>query len=346
MACHEDGNQKVHPLNVVAAEKPTYAEGFEIQTLSDSSKRILLFNLENRKDTLAVIEWQLKNIERVACLSTTHIAMLTRLDKLHVLKAVGFADLVQNTEARSKIDQGEITNLTTSHDVDAEVVFGVNPQLFFVYPFGGMNYERYSEKNIPCIPISEYLETNPLGRAEWIKVFGVLLNEEKKAKEVFEAIEKEYNALKLIANNATKKPSVFTGFYDSGSWFAPPRNSFAAQLIVDANAEYVFSDSISSGNIVIPFETMLAKTFDSDYWGKIVYEKNDLTFARIAEEDKRLTQLKSFKEGNVFYCNAAASDYHGDAVMQPQILLRDLMMIFHPELNWESDGTYFKLVKR
>ncbi len=344
ISCNQVSNTN-DKVSVISTLNPKWAKGFAIQTMSDSTKRIILFNLEKMGDTLSVTEWRPKQVERVACLSTTHIAILQKLDQLDVLKGVGFAELVQNTEAKTKIQAGSIINLTTSHDVDAEVVFSVNPQLFFVYPFGGMNYERYKEKNIPCIPISEYLETHPLGRAEWIKVFGALLNEEKKAEEVFNAIEKEYLTLKELAmTRSEKSPSVFTGFYDSGSWFAPPGNSFAAQFILDAGADYIFSDSISSGNIVIPFETMLDRTFNVDFWGKIVFEEGALTQDKIAEDDERLTQLKSFKDGNIFYCNAAETDYHGDAVMQPEIILKDLILVFHPKLLQDHKPVYFKSI--
>ncbi len=347
VACHTPTNKEAAQLHILSVEKPAYARGFELQHMSDSSTRIILFDLEHAGDTLDIITWKPKTIERIACLSTTHIAMLQKLNKLNLLKGVGFADLVLNEEAKEKIAGGEIINLTTSHDVDPEIVFSISPEIFFVYPFGSMNYERYAEKNIPCIPISEYLEVHPLGRAEWVKVFGVLLGEEQKAEATFNAITTAYNALIQKANtSATDKPTVFTGFYDSGSWFAPPGNSFAAQFMQDAGANYIFNDSISSSNIIIPFETMLEKTYNADYWGKIVFEKEALTLDRIAEDDKRLTQLKSFKEGKIFYCNAAKTDYHGDAVMQPEVVLEDLIAIFHPDVIAQHAPHYFQLIEQ
>jgi iron complex transport system substrate-binding protein len=196
LSCGGNTTKNNEQLHLVSIEKPRYAKGFELHHMSDSSTRIVLFNLERAGDTLDVITWKPQSIQRIACLSTTHIAMLRKLNKLDLLKGVGFADLVQNAEAKEKIAKGEIINLTTSHDVDAEIVFSIEPEIFFVYPFGNMSYERYAQKNIPCIPISEYLEVHPLGRAEWIKVFGVLLGEPQKAEKTFETISQTYNALK------------------------------------------------------------------------------------------------------------------------------------------------------
>ncbi|MFN0032366.1 MAG: ABC transporter substrate-binding protein [Flavobacteriales bacterium] len=331
---------------IVSSLKPKWANGFEIQTLGDSTRRIILFNLEKANDTLQVIEWKPQNIERVACLSTTHIAMLQQLNMLSTLKGVGFANLVQNKAAKAKIENGEITNLTTSHDVDAEVVFSLNPQAFFVYPFGGTTYVRYEQKGLPVVQISEYLETHPLGRAEWIRVFGAIMNQEQLAQKVFAEIESAYlHNTALVAKSIAKRPTVFTGFYDSGNWFAPPGNSFAAQLLKDAGADYIFADSLKTSNLIIPFETMLTKAYLTDWWGKILHDEDEVTQENFADEDERLMHLNSFKQQHLFYCNTAHSDYHGDAVLQPQLMLQDLITIFHPALLANHTVIYFKPIK-
>ncbi len=334
------------PTSIVSTFKPLYAKGFEIQQLSDSSKVIILFNLEKPGDTLQKIHWKPTDVKSIACVSTTHIVMLDKLGRLNDLKGVGFADMVRNKNTRVLIDKGEIVNLSTGHDIDAEVVYGIQPQLLFVYPFGGNNYDKYLKRGIGCVQVSEYLETHPLGRAEWVKLFGVLLGEEQKADSVFNYIKNEYNSLKLqIEKTVMEKPTVFSASYSNGNWFAPPGNSFAAQFIVDAGGNYIFSDSLKAGNIVLPFEAMYERVYDVDYWGKIIFEPGSLTLDKIKNEDSRLTQIKSFKNKNIFYCNAAETDYHGDAVLEPEIILSDLTAIFHPSLLSGHKAVYFKRVE-
>lgn len=337
--------KKTTSSKVISVEKPLYAKGFEIQHLEDSSKIIVLLNLEKPGDTLQKIHWKPTDVQSVACVSTTHVVMMDKLDRLDNLKGVGFADMVRNKHARSLIDAGKMQNISTGHDIDAEIVYGINPQLLFVYPFGGNNYDKYLKRGIGCVQVSEYLEIHPLGRAEWIKVFGALLGEGQKADKVFNDIANEYNGLKAqIEKTVTEKPTVFSASYSNGSWFAPPGNSFAAQSLMDAGANYIFSDSLKAGNIVMPFEAMYERVYNVDYWGKIIFEPGNLTLDKIKSDDARLAQIKSFKDKNIFYCNAAETDYHGDAVLEPQIILADLVAIFHPTLIPDHKAVYFKRV--
>lgn len=331
---------------VVAIERPTYAKGFEIQHLSDSSQLIILFNLESPGDTLQKIHWKPREINSIACVSTTHISMLNHLNRLEDLKGVGFADRVLNPQARERIQSGHIANISTGEDIDAEIIYGMQPQLMFVYPFGGQSYDRFLKRGIGCVQISEYLEPHPLGRAEWIKVFGALLNEKEKADSLFAAIESQYNLIKTtVQQSALKQSSVFTATYSNGHWFSPPGNSFIAQAFSDAGATYIYADSIKAGNIILPYEKLYEHVYNVDYWGKITFERDELTMQRIAQEDERLTQIKSYREGNIFYCNAATADYHGDAIMEPQVILADLTAIFHPEILPEHQPVYFKRIK-
>ncbi|MFM9986490.1 MAG: ABC transporter substrate-binding protein [Flavobacteriales bacterium] len=341
-ACNNQHELKQIVPSTTSVWKPTWAKGFEIQELSDSSINIVLFNLESKTDTLKIIHWKRRKVERIACLSTTHIALLDKLGRLDVLKGVGFADMALNQHARQKIDAGEIKNLTTGDDTDAEIVLSLQPQLFLTYPYGGMNTDRYESNNIVCLPVSEYLEEHPLGRAEWIILVGYLLGEEMQAKTVFAEIESDYVKLRETAMQAANKPTVFTGSYDSGSWFAPPGNSFAAHFIEDAGASYVFSDSSSSGNIVVPVEEFILKVYRADFWGKIVFEKNGFEYKSLFEDDPRISKIKANQSGRIFYCNAAESDYFGDAIAEPEVLLADLIAIFHPELIPNHQPVYFK----
>lgn len=334
-----------HSIKVINKITPLYARGFQLEEMSDSSTRITLFNLEKPGENLQVINWKKSEVNSIACLSTTHIAFVDCLGKMGLLKGVGFSELVKNKNAKVQIENGAIINLTVGHDTDDEKLYAVNPQLFFVYPFGGNSYDKYLAKGIGCVQISEYLENHPLGRAEWIKVFGVLLGEEEKADSIFKQVEKSYNGLvEQVRNNQSTKPTVFAGSYDSGNWFAPPGNSFAARLINDAGGDYIFSDSLSTGNLVIPFESMVKTAFETDFWGKIVHEPGVFTKEKMTDGDERLKNLKAWKEGNLFYCNTAECDYHGDAIMQPEIMLADLISIFSPQSPDTHQPVYFRKV--
>jgi iron complex transport system substrate-binding protein len=342
-SCIEPPVKNAANLAVKRTIRPEFAEGFVIEELSDSSFRITLLNLEKLPDTLQQIRWKPQTLNSIACLSTTHLPFIKALEQLPILKGTGFSDLVIDPEVRAMIDRGEVANLTVGHQLDEEKVFGTAPDLMFVYPYGGEAYAKFLDAGIGCVQISEYLEKSPLGRAEWIRLFGVLFDKEQQADSVFQNIKSAYQAeANLVLTSAAERPTVFTGSYDGGFWYMPPGNSFAARLIEDAGGHYVYVDSISSGNLVFPFEKILTDAHDCDFWGKIIYEKGPLTAEKLTEGDARLQGFKSFQSRSVFYCNAAETDYHGQAVLEPHLMLSDMIAVFHPEIHQQHAPAYFR----
>ncbi len=323
--------------------KPKYAQGFEIIEF-DNKKQIILFDLENPGDTLEVIEISQAS-QNIACLSTTHLSFFDKLKNLHAVKAVAFADLVRNSNARAAIDNKKIQNLSSADDVDLEVLISLKPDWFFVYPYGHGSYEKYTSKGIRCFPVSEYLEKHPLGRVEWIKVFGAVVGQDSLASSVFADIENKYLKIKDENTKANgQRPCVFTGSEEGGMWYAPPGNSFQSILINDAGANYILNDSVSNRNIALPFESMVDLVFDCDFWGRVEYSTEALSYDAIAQEDSRFTKIKAFQNKQVFYCNTNEKDYFGDAIIEPHHILNDLTHIFHPS-NDGYEFRYFEPVK-
>lgn len=317
--------------------KPKYAEGFEIIEFQNK-KHIILFDLENPGDTLEVIEIS-QTSKNLACLSTTHLSFFDKLNSLNSIKAVAFADLVRNSNARAAIDNDDILNLSSADDVDLEVLISLKPDWFFVYPYGHGSYDKYTSKGIRCFPISEYLEKHPLGRVEWVKVFGAVCGQDSLADQVFADIENRYLNIKNDNSRFNdQRPCVFTGSQEGGVWYAPPGNSFQSILINDAGANYVLNDSISNQNIALPFESLVDLVFECDFWGRVEFSSQPLTYSIIENEDSRFTKIKAFQNKQVFYCNTNQKDYFGDAIMEPHHILNDLTHIFHPS----NDGYEFK----
>ncbi len=326
------------------SQKPKYAQGFEIIEFGDK-KQVILFDLENPGDTLEVIEIS-QTSKNIACLSTTHLSYFDKLNQLEAVKGVAFANLVRNVNARKAIDANQLLNLSSADDVDIEMLLSIKPDWFFVYPYGHGSYEKYTSKGIRCFPVSEYLEKHPLGRVEWIKVFGAVCGEDALAEKIFQSIEDEYVNLKNENSKRfnTNKPCVFTGSEEGGIWYAPPGNSFQAILINDAGGSYILSDSISNKNITLPFETLIDLAFDCDFWGRVEYAENDLTYEAIAAEDNRYQKINAYKNKQVFYCNTNVRDYFGDAVIEPHLILKDLTEILHPS-GGNHSFKYFEPVK-
>lgn len=322
---------------------PEFAKGFEIIEQNNGFS-LILFDLENPGDTLEVIGFDSIPARKITCLSTTHVSFLDKIGALSLCKGVAFADLVRNTNARNAIENQEIANLSSSEDVDMEKLLATGSEYFFVYPYGHGNYEKYTSKGIACIPVSEYLERHPLGRLEWIKVFGYVLGKRQEADRYFEHVKARYLELCEETKNEdnTARPCVFTGSEEAGVWYAPPGNSFQSKLIHDAGGNYILKDTISNGNITLPFERLLLLAHDCDFWGKVEFSPTPLTAKEIMKKDSRYAQLRAVKENHIFLCNTNEADYFGDAVVEPDVLLQDLWHIFRETPGEMYHYQYFK----
>ena len=284
----------------------------------------------------------LNDYKSFAAQSTTQMAMFETIEALDHLKGVAYLDYVKSEAIHAAVEAGEMMDLSGSKEIDFEKLVLCNPDAVLVYPFGYDNEAQFEAAGIPTIPISEYLESHPLGRLEWIKVFGFLCDEESKANAYFQEVESQY--LAMVEKSPSPSPSVFTGSYSSGTWYAPGNDTFMAQFIRDAGGVYLFEDYPGKDNIQLPFETLFVKALEADFWGKVLYEAGDLSMDEIRSSDERFTKLKSFKEKQVFYCNAAEVDYFGLGVMEPHLILADLKAIF---LKTDSaQFHYFKPVVR
>lgn len=305
--------------------------------------------------------------QAVACLSTTHASMFDRIGAVDQIAGVGFANLIRNENTRARIDAGGIQDLGGEDDVDFELLINLHPDAFLVYPFGGADYGRFQEAGVPCIPICEYRELHPLGRAEWILAIGLISGNFESSLVAFDRIAREYFEAKLEVESfrgempllrveeeldstisdldTLSRPSVFAGSFAEGIWYAPPGNSFIGVFLNDAGARYLFSDIKKSGNVELQFEELFDKAYEVDWWGKVIYEPGNLTLDRIRADDERFAELKAFREKKVFYCNAAETDYFGDGVVEPHVILRDLIEIFYPECQEKYDPVYFKTIE-
>ncbi|MFT4679742.1 MAG: iron complex transport system substrate-binding protein [Flavobacteriales bacterium] len=339
-----------------------YAKGFEISRLASGGLEIRLLNLETeQRETLRTLvvstdsseaqaadTYFAQPVSELACLSTTHIAMIDIVGAIETVQGTAFAEYVRNTNAVALIETGEIVTLSGSEEIEFELLLDLNPELFLVYPYGQTDYTLYENNGIPCIPVSEYLEEHPLGRAEWIKVIGALTGHFNESLEEFDRIEQEYIQLTQMVQDIPPdaRPSIFTGSHSNGQWFAPPGNSFIGQFIRDAGGTYLFEDYIQTGNVELQFEELFDLAYDVDYWGKVVFEEGELTLESIRANDPRYAELNAFKSGQVMYCNASETDYFGDAIVEPQAILADLIAILHPKLLPDYTFHYFQQVNK
>ncbi|HEY0976901.1 MAG TPA: ABC transporter substrate-binding protein [Flavobacteriales bacterium] len=279
--------------------------------------------------------------DRVALASTTHVPFLAALGMREAIIAVDRADQVRDSIVSDRIRRKLVTDLTSGDGLDRERLLQLRPQVLLGDPFQG---DALRTIGIPMVGIAEYLEEHPLGRAEWIRVFGVLFGREAEAERLFAEIAARYEVAAGKAAAAPDRPLVFFGSTWQGQWFVPSGTSYMARTIADAGGRYAFADRPSAGNLTVDVETALAVGANVHYWGTVLAKEGDVRRSDVAGGDERILRTPAFRNGGVFAGNSLHADIFGEAVLRPDEVLLDLSGILHPELKGDRAPVFFRPV--
>lgn len=322
-----------------------YARHFQIQ-IRGSGRRLVVFGQGGPADTVGIYvlngapqgrEARIDTpLTRVVVVSTTHLPFFTALGLGSFVVGVAHVDQVRDPNIAERVRQGSISEILRADGVDRERLTALAPQAVFDYPFGRGGQPPYNS----TIAITEYLEEHPLGRAEWIRVIGLLTGEEVRADSLFKAVEHRYLFVRDLRAHLSEAPTVLFGSHWEQSWFAPPGNSYMATLIADAGGRYVFADSSAQGNISLSLEEMLVKASACEHLGVMLASTGRMTPLTMVGGDPRLAGLDAAKKGG-FVGNSARNDLFGKALLEPEVLLQDLRCIFHPNACSGHKPVYF-----
>ncbi|MDR0835500.1 MAG: ABC transporter substrate-binding protein, partial [Tannerella sp.] len=211
-------------------------------------------------------------------------------------------------------------------------------------PFENGGYGAVEKTGIPVIECADYMETSPLGRAEWIKFIGLLTGKKSEADSLFRTTESNYLEYKSMAENVKKRPTVLVGMKYGAPWYVPSGESYMAEIFRDAGADYIFKDLPGTGGTPLSFETILDKGIHADYWLIQYNNVNELTYNMLKSDYNSYAQFDAFKNQKLFGCNTNYSLYYEEMPVHPDYLLTELIAIFHPELVKNHNFRYFKPV--
>lgn len=299
-------------------------------------------NIENKAEFDAVVETPLNSI---VVTSTTHIPSLESLGVLD--KLVGFPNLeyISSEPTRKKIDAGALKELGKNESINTEVLIELSPEAVVTFAVEGDNktVATIQKTGIPVLYNADWTETTPLGKAEWIKFFGVLFNKEKKADSIFNYIKKEYLSAKKIAQEATETPTVLSGALYKDVWYLPQGDSWAAQFIADANANYLWKESKGTGSISLNIESVLEKGKSANYW---IGPGQFTSRSQMEEYNKVYAQFDAFQQDKVFSFTTKKGAtggvvYYELAPNRPDLVLKDMIKILHPELLPDYELYFF-----
>ena len=349
-----------------------YAQGFQVRTLENGVKLVDVADPQTDEDKMPVsyhfalvprqtVNSQLSTVndqipegytkvevpvERTLVMTMLQLSNFTALGALDVVKGITGTKNLFNEDIHQRVADGRIVKIGMEGNFDTELILAANPEVIFISPFKRGGYDAIKETGVTLIPHLGYKEPHPLGQAEWIKYVGLFIGKEKEADALFDRIKKRYLALaEKVKKETTDRPTVFSGEMHGGNWFAVGGKNHLAQLFRDAGAEYILKDD-NTGGVPIEYEQMYATAANADYWRILNSYPGDFSYEALKSSEPRNELFKAFKEKHVIYCNMKQTPYYESSPVEPDVLLADLVAIFHPELMDEGyQPRYYQLLK-
>lgn len=279
-------------------------------------------------------------IERAVVYSSVHAGVMKELGSFSAVRGVCDAQYYTMPEVQRGLADGSIADCGNSLSPTIERLVALKPDAIILSPFQNAGYGVLTNLGVPIIECADYMEHTPLGRAEWIKLFGELLGCREKADSIFQATAREYSALTALTATVEKRPKVISEMITSGVWFVPGGDSYMAHLFTDAGASYPWSDDTNSGSLSLDFSQVLARAQDADFW--LIKPDRRLSYSDFEAINPLNVKFKAFGCRGVYQCVTSETSLFTDFPFHPQVLLRDFVKIFHPELLPDYQLQYYQ----
>jgi iron complex transport system substrate-binding protein len=288
-------------------------------------------------------------LHKIVVTSTTHIAMLELLGVEESL--IGFPQtyFVSSEKTRKRIDSGLVKELGNVQQLNTEILLTNKPDLIISFEINGANkaMQDLDKKGFNILVNTDWMEETPLGRFEWIQLYGVLFHQQKKADSLFNSIEKNYLDAVKIAQKATKKPRILSGIVFNDVWNLPAGKSLEAQLLKDANTHYFWKDTEGTGSLSLSIEVVFDQAKEADIWvAPGIYNSIDA----LAQSNNLYPYFNPIQQKKVYsYAHLRGKTggylYFETAPTRPDLVLKDLIKIAHPELMRHYDFTFYQLLE-
>lgn len=285
-------------------------------------------------------------LQSIVVTSTTHIPAMEMLGVENTLVGYPGTDFISSEKTRKRIDSGLVKDVGQNEGLNTEIMIDLSPDAVVGFSISSNNKSMNTLKDsgLTVLYNGDWTEQSPLGRAEWIKFFGALYSREREANIIFKQIVKDYNDAKKIAQNTTEKPTVMAGAIFQDQWNLPQGGSWGAQFLKDANADYLWKDTDGTGSLSLSFETVLDKAENAEYW---IGPNSYTSLTQMTENNPHYGQFQSFKNKKVYSFGTKRGPtggyvYYELSATRPDLVLKDLIKIFHPELLPDYELYFFE----
>ena len=359
---NKTNRQKTDDSTLSLIYEPQYARGYKMGKIND----VKVLQVTNPWQGASGIEFtyylkpdadpkktdEIKTpVNKVICLSTTHIAYINAIDKTQAVCGVSGASYVSNPKVQQGIAEKRVVDVGYDSGLMYETVVSLQPDVVFAYGVSGELTgisTKLNELGIKVVYLGDYLEESPLGKAEWLVAIASFFNAEEQAEKKLEPIFSEYNKLtEMLKAMTTLRPKVMLNAPWKDTWYIPGGKSYLVNMIKDAGADFVLGDNDNRESSPINLERAYLEASKAEYW---LNPNAAQSLADVKREDERLASIPAFKNCKVYNNNArttpgGGSDFWESGVMNPHIILQDLVKIFHANLLPEHELVYFHQLK-
>jgi len=359
LSCEEKQSIETNQTNI---DSLSYAELFQIEN-GEGYKKLTVFNPWKDRSvykTYYLVSKSAKTlpqlpedaviiktpVNRISTMSATHIGLLDKLGELESIIGHSSSDYIYNERLKARMNENKVTVTGAAQSLNLEAFIELNPDVLMnsVYDKIHNNLILVEQSGIPVAYNIEWMEAHPLARAEWIKFMALFYEKEALADSIFDDIEKSYLSTKYSIEPSNHQPSVLVSYKYKGTWFMPGGQSDQAALFRAAGIDYHYYSDSSTGSVPLSFETVIEEMTEADIWIK---PGATTSIKELLALDERYGQFKALQEGEMYNVHAqiaenGANNYWEQGMIEPHLILKDLVKIFHPKLLPEYELTYYK----
>jgi iron complex transport system substrate-binding protein len=289
-------------------------------------------------------------ISSFVSMSTTYLPYIEMFGRMNSLVGVDSAAFAYNATVHDKLNAGELIELGSGPTVDVEAALELAPDVIMTFASGSPDFDTHpklEEVGLTVVLNADYLDITPLGRAEWGKFITAFYNDEALSEAWFDSVTAEYDALAALTADVAEHPTVFANTPFDGTWYMPGGQSYTAQFLNAAGADYLWGEDASTSTLFLDFESVFDQAAEAEYWLNLgfVFSKEDLEAT-----DERFTDFSAFQSGALYNYDLRTNEFGGNdffesAAANPQLVLADLIKIFHPDLVPDHEFVYYRIVE-
>lgn len=290
-------------------------------------------------------------LEHAVFYTSVHVSLINQLGAYGCIAGVCDSEYMYLDRLQKDVKAGKIADCGKGTAPNIEKVIDLSPDAVLLSPFENSgSYGKLGTIGIPIVECADYMETSALGRAEWMRFYGLLTGRQAEADSLFAGIEQRYNDLKARVGNASakdrKNPTVLLDKKFGSTWYMAGANSTTGRLLADAGADYIFNSEKSAGSVPYDPEVVFDRGQQAELWLIKYNQDADMTYAQLANEWVNYSKIAAFEHKNVYACNLSKVPFYEETPFHPDLLLRDYIIIFHPEAIEDHTLRYFRKLEK